>query len=151
MQDLLTAAEQMAGQIPVLQHPSARRSSIVDQSDLPPPNPRIPFHESPLCNTRWSVSNHTDLFDFNNDPPVATASQQLYDLNDEQDATQSFQQGIFALEKDASYPQETLAQQEQGSSFQQGIFAYEQDATQIFQQGLFALEQDASYPPGVFS
>lgn len=57
---LLTAAEQIAGQIPILQYPSAESSSIVDQGCPTPPEPRIPFNGSALCGARWNFPSHRD-------------------------------------------------------------------------------------------
>ncbi|KFY46794.1 hypothetical protein V494_00326 [Pseudogymnoascus sp. VKM F-4513 (FW-928)] len=63
--------------------PSPRNSSIMSQSEPTPPESRIPLPESARCNARWSTPIQTGLFDFNNGPPVSTASEQFIDLSDD--------------------------------------------------------------------
>lgn len=60
MRILLTAAEQLAGQVPVPQYPSIGSSSIVDHGCPTPPEPRILFNESALCGARWNFPSHRD-------------------------------------------------------------------------------------------
>ncbi|KFY68716.1 hypothetical protein V496_00860 [Pseudogymnoascus sp. VKM F-4515 (FW-2607)] len=60
MRILLTAAEQIARQIPNLQYPSAESSSIVNQSCPTSPEPRILLNESALCGARWNFPSHRD-------------------------------------------------------------------------------------------